>query len=88
VASVPTINSLSVASGLPTNNAACEYSDIACASCSACAWETYKCGTEQNAASTGTCTGVAALASAAPRSFGRRDVLAAATLAVALSLAS
>ncbi|CAK0899334.1 unnamed protein product [Prorocentrum cordatum] len=54
-ASVPTINGLSVASGLPTNSAACEYSDISCGSCSECEWTKTTC----LGASTGTCTGSA-----------------------------
>jgi len=52
-ASVPTINGLSMASGLPTNDAACEHSDIACGTCSECAWSKNTC----LRASTGTCTG-------------------------------
>ncbi|CAK0827825.1 unnamed protein product, partial [Prorocentrum cordatum] len=37
-ASVPTVNGLSVASGLPLNTAACDDDDIACGSCSECEW--------------------------------------------------
>ncbi|CAK0854382.1 unnamed protein product [Prorocentrum cordatum] len=36
--SVPTVNDLSVAGGLPLNTAACDHDDIACGSCSECGW--------------------------------------------------
>ncbi|CAK0863062.1 unnamed protein product [Prorocentrum cordatum] len=56
-ASVPTVNGMSMALGLPTNEAACRHSNIACASCSECEWSKNQCGV--GGSSTGTCTGLA-----------------------------
>merc|ERR1712137_566718 len=46
-AAVPTVNSLSLASGLPTNCAGCAYASLACASstCSSQGWSSTSCGT-------------------------------------------
>jgi hypothetical protein len=44
-ASVPTINEMSVASGLPTNDGGCSCSDLACdVPCSSNGWKTQTCG--------------------------------------------
>ncbi|CAK0801169.1 unnamed protein product [Prorocentrum cordatum] len=79
VASVPTVNGLSVAGGLPLNTAACDYDDIACGSCSECGWGRNKCGV--NGASTGTCVGVDDASGAPPWSIRGLGALALTTLA-------